>query len=73
MGCDSKSSYDAAGTVLNLDEPPRVNSINHGGHGLVAADIRIVSTTPAAYIDPLQPYQSTDVERTGQIDPTAMK
>jgi len=41
--------------------------------GLVAADIRIVSTTPAAYIDPLQPYQSTDVERTGQIDPTAMK
>ena len=43
------------------------------GHGLVAADIRIVSTTPAAYIDPLQSYQSTDVERTGQIDPTGMK
>ena len=41
--------------------------------GLVDADIRIVSATPAAYIDPLQPYQSTDVKRTGQIDPTVMK
>ena len=31
--------------------------------GLVAADIRIVSATPSAYIDPLQPYQSTDVSK----------
>ena len=41
MGYDSKSSYDAAGTVLNLDEPPLVNSINHGEIGRASCRERV--------------------------------